>query len=363
MTTPKVAKTKSRFSRHLITRLILIAFGLGLALALGWQIQAEQPPTDPALAVSANQATRLNLLAQVETLTTSTDTLTGHISSGDMTTLKADLSQIRNTVYNHQFDVAQLMLADFVTSRAHIKHIAILMPPPPPPPTIVIPTAQAVTTLGPGQIPILIYHKPPADLEAQLQVLKAKGYTTVRMAQVAAHLRNGGIDAGWPAKPVAITFDDGFSQQMSAFALLQKYHMSATFYLIVGHPTPGFCLGLSQDKTAPCADSYLTWDQAKTLVDSGLIEIGDHTMDHLDLSKQTADIQSYQILEAKGELESRLGVTITSFAYPYGSYNATTISILAANGFTNAVTTNQTMSQSLEGIFTLGRVRNTYLLP
>ena len=57
------------------------------------------------------------------------------------------------------------------------------------------------------QVPILLYHKPPTDFEHQLQILRQRNYTTITFAQLAAAF-NG---ASLPAKPVIITFDDGFA--------------------------------------------------------------------------------------------------------------------------------------------------------
>ena len=73
-------------------------------------------------------------------------------------------------------------------------------------------------------IPALIYHKTPDNFEQQLIALRDKGYTTITMSELNEIIR--GRTAG-PAKPVAITFDDGFSDQLRAFDLLKKYNMKA----------------------------------------------------------------------------------------------------------------------------------------
>ena len=215
------------------------------------------------------------------------------------------------------------------------------------------------------QVPILIYHKTPSDFEQQLEVLKNRNYTTITLAQLVAAW-NG---ASLPAKPVIITFDDGFADQMQAFALLEKYQMKATFYIIDGGAGSNWCIGANRryndpsQPTTGCGDAYLTWDQIRQLDDSGLITIGSHTINHPDLANETPDQQQAEIVGGKTELESEIGHKVSDFAYPYGDYNQATIAIVKAAGFATAVTTAPGTLQSGDDRYTLERIRSTYNLP
>jgi len=215
------------------------------------------------------------------------------------------------------------------------------------------------------QVPILIYHKPPTDFEQQLQVLRQRNYTTITFAQLTAAF-NG---ASLPPKPVIITFDDGFADQMSAFALLEEYKMKATFFIIDGGAGSNWCIGANRrynDPSQPpggCGDAYLSWDQVRQLDASGLITIGSHTIDHPDLASETAEQQSAEIIGGKTELEQEIGHKVYDFAYPYGDYNSTTISIVQQAGFTDAVTTAPGTLQSAANRYTMPRIRATYDLP
>jgi peptidoglycan/xylan/chitin deacetylase (PgdA/CDA1 family) len=172
-----------------------------------------------------------------------------------------------------------------------------------------------------------------------------------------------------PAKPVIITFDDGFADQMQAFALLKAYQMKATFYIIDGGPGSQWCIGAGRrynDPSQPpsgCGDAYLTWDQVRQLDASGLITIGSHTIDHPDLPTETAAQQEAEIAGGKAELEAEIGHKVTDFAYPYGDYNQTTINIVKAAGFLTAVTTTPGTLQPPSSRYTLDRIRSTYDLP
>ena len=221
------------------------------------------------------------------------------------------------------------------------------------------------STAGGLFLPILFYHYTPPDFEVQLQYLQSHDYTVIDMAQALAGLRGGPL----PAKPVVITFDDGFENQMDAFALLQKYHMKATFYIIDGGAKSNWCIGAGRKYHLPsqpaggCGDKYLTWDQVRELDKSGLITIGGHTIDHPNLASESLDEQKYEIIDGKTELEAELGHKVVDFAYPYGSYDPTTILLVQEAGYQTAVTTHNNQFQPAGAEYTLNRVRDATELP
>jgi peptidoglycan/xylan/chitin deacetylase (PgdA/CDA1 family) len=208
-------------------------------------------------------------------------------------------------------------------------------------------------------IPTMIYHKTPDNFEEQLIALRDRGYTTITMAELNDIVR-GNIKG--PAKPVAITFDDGFSDQLRAFDLLKKYNMKATYYIIVGGERSGWCIG-TERKNFSCGDAYLGWDQIKSLMNSGLIEIGSHTINHLSLPSQSLAVQKDEIITSKSILEQKLGINITSFAYPYGMLNDQLAQIVRQAGYTNATGTSEGNTISVNNIFNIPRLRSTLKLP
>lgn len=209
------------------------------------------------------------------------------------------------------------------------------------------------------ELPVIMYHKPPADFEQQMVVLKEKGYTTVHMSQVADFFAGRGT---LPPKPAVVTFDDAFYAQLAALPILQKYNTKATLYLIVGGEMSHYCIGLLRTNIT-CGDAYLTVANAKFMQASGLIEIGDHTIDHPNMASLSEADQSFQINTSKQFLEQNFNVPINTFAYPYGTYNATTVKLLAQAGFTTAVTTQPGLMQSAAEALLMHRVRSTYILP
>ena len=216
------------------------------------------------------------------------------------------------------------------------------------------------------QVPILLYHDTPADFENELQTIVARGYHGINLAQLRAAILSGGA---LPSKPVIITFDDGYANQMTAFNLLEKYSLKATFYIIDGGEASNWCIGAGRQYNLPsqpasgCGDAYLTWDQVKQLDQSGLITVGSHTIDHLDLPSVSADTQRYEIVQGKVQLEAQLGHSVQDFAYPDGAFNSTTVSIVQSAGFLTAVSTIPGTTQTRSTLYSLRRIRSAYDLP
>ena len=227
-------------------------------------------------------------------------------------------------------------------------------------------SGAAINLSGTGTyLPILIYHFPPPNFDQQLSHLTQAGYTVIDLDQALIGLSGGPL----PAKPVVITFDDGFEAQMSAFALLQKHNMKATFYVMTAGEASKWCIGAGRrygDPLQPasgCGDSYLTWDQVRILDTSGLITIAGHTINHRNLASLSEADQRFEIQTGKTMIEQQLGHKIAHFAYPYGAFNAVTIKIVQQSGYQTAVTTLGGAIQPPGSAFVLRRVRDALVLP
>jgi peptidoglycan/xylan/chitin deacetylase (PgdA/CDA1 family) len=88
------------------------------------------------------------------------------------------------------------------------------------------------------------------------------------------------------------------------------------------------------------------------------MEIGSHTLDHrFNLGAFPRSLQWGEIKPAYDALAQHLPGAPLVFAYPSGSYNATTISILHELGYTAAVTTLTGVVQSSATPLQLKRIR------
>lgn len=125
--------------------------------------------------------------------------------------------------------------------------------------------------------------------------------------------------------PVVLTFDDGYKDfYTNAFPILKKYKFKSTIFIIT-------------DKVGQ--NGYMTWEDLSELSESGLVEIGSHSISHPDLSKTSESLQKEQLLKSKSEIETNLGIEVVSFCYPSGKYNETTLRLLPITGYKYAVTT------------------------
>jgi peptidoglycan/xylan/chitin deacetylase (PgdA/CDA1 family) len=221
-------------------------------------------------------------------------------------------------------------------------------------------SGQAHAAAGSLQVPILMYHKTPADFEQQLMALQQKGYTTISLDELAGAFYTG---LPLPPKPAIITYDDGFADQMQAYELLAKYQMKATYYIINGGAASSYCIGAGRHADAPCGDAYLNWDQIKFLDQNPLITIAAHTVDHANLAALPENARWFELAASKSELEARLGHPINHLAYPYGSFSPDVIATAQSVGFVTAVTTVAGIDQNPADIFALKRVRDAYSLP
>lgn len=186
------------------------------------------------------------------------------------------------------------------------------------------------------EVPILVYHHikqsvPVASraeqrltvtvesFERQMKYLQKNGYHIITFSVLVHHLQEV---SELPENPVIISFDDGCQDQFTyALPTLEKYHYKATFFVVTNSVgSPGF----------------LSWPQLQGILAKGM-EIGSHSRSHPRLDKiNKPGILWDQIYTSKQILENQLGAAVDEFAYPYGSYNATTASTVRLAGYKTA---------------------------
>lgn len=75
-----------------------------------------------------------------------------------------------------------------------------------------------------------------------------------------------------------------------------------------------------------------SWAELRSLVASGLIEIGSHMVNHVPLPWLSGAEQAQQLSQSRQILASQLNQPITACAYPHGVYDAA-VSALAAQSY------------------------------
>jgi peptidoglycan/xylan/chitin deacetylase (PgdA/CDA1 family) len=182
-----------------------------------------------------------------------------------------------------------------------------------------------------GPVPILEYHvlgAAPADapypelyvtrpdFHRQMDWLDQHGYEAVTLEAVEKAWFHGGT---LPAKPVVLSFDDGYRPQFT-FALpeLRK------------HGWPGL-LNLK----AEGSDLYTS--NVEAMIAAGW-ELAAHTIHHLDLTTLDAAHLKQEVAGSRRILRREYGVPVANFCYPAGRFDDTVVAAVEAAGYTGATT-------------------------
>ncbi|MBI4099992.1 polysaccharide deacetylase family protein [Candidatus Microgenomates bacterium] len=224
-----------------------------------------------------------------------------------------------------------------------------------------IKTPKPSLKIGAGKVrvPILLYHYveinhdirdtqrtklsvTPYWFEKQLQYLTDNGYTTITFTDLYQAIMTG---KKLPARPVILTFDDGYRDfYTDAWPLLKKYNASATAFIV-----PGFL-----DKP-----NYMyTWQLSEIATDSArLVTIGAHTLHHVSLPSVSKEKAVEEISQSKAVLEAKFHQPVTIFCYPYGSFSADIVAAVKAAGYQMAASTIFGATESVDNLFDLPRIR------
>lgn len=251
---------------------------------------------------------------------------------------------------------------------------------------------------------ILMYHNFCADGEAlpdhvsvgllrcQLQYLD-RYFHVISLSQLLAQLRSG---RSFDSNTVALTIDDGrHNCYEHLFPLLRQFRMPATFFVVSdfvrgnGWIWTDKILWLAERRKRPeflsrqRIDAYFamlnrlrpevrdahiealaltmsaripfnprpryapcTWDQLREMADSGLVEVGSHTVTHPILSSLTDEESWQELSTSRDHLEQGLGGKVTSFCFPNGKpgdFRKSQVEQLKAAGYASAVVTRYGM--------------------
>lgn len=211
------------------------------------------------------------------------------------------------------------------------------------------------------RLPVVMYHSitkinnndyvlSPEKFEADVRYLSENGYRSVFLSEVADFVDGKGQ---LPKKPVVLSFDDGFyNNKANVLPILQKYGFKASF-MVVGE----YSQREEGETIRSTVYSYLSYDDVREMLNSGLCEFGNHTYHMHTLKNGRKGVQ-----RKKGESESayrkafiedtkrneaayaRCGVTFSAYAYPYGCYSGETPKILRELGYRTVLTCNSGMN-------------------
>ena len=165
------------------------------------------------------------------------------------------------------------------------------------------------------------------SFELQMKLMRKMGYQTINFSDLNKNITK---------KKFIITFDDGYENLITnAFPILKKLEFSATCFVVTNMLNKYNVW--DENRSDYKKMKLMNIDQIYEWVSNGF-EIGSHTKDHLDLTSLDINKKKEQIIDSKNFINQSLGIKITSFAYPFGSFDDETIKIVQEN-YEYAVTT------------------------
>jgi len=208
-------------------------------------------------------------------------------------------------------------------------------------------------------VPILLYHRlgpTVADgmtikttvFEEHLRYLRDNGYTVIRLRQLVDwYLKKGPPP---PPKSVVIVEDDAHKSVYSdMLPLVKKYRVPVTVFI---YPS-----AISNAKYA------LTWDQLRTMKQTGLFDFQCHTFWHPNFKKDRRKMSPaeyeksvhMQLTKSKERIEKQLGVKVDMLAWPFGIYDDYLLKKAAEAGYIATFTIEHRHATASESVMKLPR--------
>ena len=123
------------------------------------------------------------------------------------------------------------------------------------------------------------------------------------------------------ALQVAITFDDGYKDNLyQAAPVLLKWQIPFTVFVVSSF--------IRQDDSC-----YLTPSELRELAALPGVTIGSHGLTHLPLAECNDTTLSRELADSRRDLESIIGLSVTTIAYPHGSANVRVRNAAARAGY------------------------------
>lgn len=225
------------------------------------------------------------------------------------------------------------------------------------------------------RVPILMYHSvlkdparqgkyviSPTVLAADLDGLRARGYTAITVSDLLAYVQDG---AALPEKPVMITFDDGYyNNYIYAYPLLKQRGMRAVVS-IIGSQTALF----TDNGQENAYWSHLRLDRLREMQD--VFEVQNHSWNLHEygerrgcLRRRGEDETRYEALLREDTAQTQALLTEaglpapTCYTYPFGACSEESEKLLREMGFLCTLGCEEritTVTRDPESLYEMGR--------
>jgi peptidoglycan/xylan/chitin deacetylase (PgdA/CDA1 family) len=203
----------------------------------------------------------------------------------------------------------------------------------------------------PRWIPVLMYHKiPAAELQSQhkifvtkanfekhLRFFQKRGFETLTFNELAAFRKGERDFSRFPKKPLVLTFDDGYRDNLeNASPLLKKYGFNAQLFLLADKniSSNSWDAGGSE----PAAEIVSGEDRQQWL--QSAYELGSHGFSHQKITAFTRDQALDELSASKKSLEGEFAKEVSVFAFTYGITVPDSETLAESAGYEYAVNTD-----------------------
>jgi len=210
-----------------------------------------------------------------------------------------------------------------------------------------------------AHVPVIMYHDVVSgtkdvwfdisveEFDRDLELIAQRGCTPISLKQWWNYITTG---AAVPAKPVLLTFDDGYGSVYDLiYPRLKQRGWPAVFFITTS--TVGRTTG----------KPHVTWDQIREMRKTGLFEFQAHSVTHPYLTQQDDESLHREIYDCRDALERELGEPIQFFCYPIGDRDERVISAMKQAGFIAGFTMAAGGSAQSPGIMEINRYPNQEL--
>jgi peptidoglycan/xylan/chitin deacetylase (PgdA/CDA1 family) len=161
-----------------------------------------------------------------------------------------------------------------------------------------------------------IFKDEEENLDRLLQAL-SRHHRFISYSDAVRRILTGDIDGPY----ICISSDDGLRNNLSAAAVLNKYGISACFFIcpsIVGENDPEKISEFARLRLHFPPVEFMTWAEVEALQSQGH-EIGGHTMSHINVAATEPERLEAEIAGCHEVILQKCGSS-DHFAYPYGRY-------------------------------------------
>ena len=194
--------------------------------------------------------------------------------------------------------------------------------------------SPAAEAQSPHGIPVLLYHHvtedasdesgltvAAAEFDKQMQAMRQAGFQTISLQEMLAYMK--GSKTKLPAKPIVITFDDGYEDNyIYAFPLLKKAGFTAAIFMV----------GNNSDRKG-----HISAQNIRELTRSG-VAIEGHSMTHPKLTTLTSRQLRFEVSGGRRTVARFSRSPVDFFAYPCGYYDLPAMDAVEAAGYQGAFT-------------------------